>query len=171
MFKLILSLLAIVFFVGSTFGQTPQAPTSTPPPGNPGIRPGNFSLGITSLYDNRFSVPQNLYLSAVSGWAPKTKNTPNEALYVGGLKTVFTGLGMRGRGISDYPEWVTLFRVEYTLNGLNWIDYGKNFTGNSEQYNTIYHTFTPPIEAIAIRIVPLAYREWPTFRLEVFSKP
>ena len=54
----------------------------------------------------------------------------------------WTNVILQGRG--DYPQWVTSFKVTYSLEGQYWydVDDGKTFEGNNDKTTKKVLTFS-----------------------------
>ena len=57
-------------------------------------------------------------------------------------------------------QWVTSFKVSYTLNGKYWlnVENGRVFDGNHDQNQKIRVTFEDPVYARVIRIHPITWK-------------
>ena len=68
------------------------------------------------------------------------------------LCRIWRKLIIQGRG--DLDAWVKVFHLEYTVDGLSWIQYdaGKTFAGNWDR-NTQVHYDLIPFRATAVKIV------------------
>lgn len=69
----------------------------------------------------------------------------------------WTGVLTRGAPIID--QWVTQYRVSYSLNGVDWtfVDNGKLFSGNSDRDTRVRNDFQRPVLARTIRIHPVSW--------------
>ena len=65
----------------------------------------------------------------------------------------FTDIIVQGRG--DQPAWVKSFHVEYSIDGMNWVQYqyGQNFEANNDQHTKKFIELDPPIHARAVKII------------------
>ena len=63
---------------------------------------------------------------------------------------------IQGRG--DYNYWVTGFKLSYTLDGKNWMDYEneKKFNGSTDRSTKVKHALTP-FYAVTVRLTVLSY--------------
>ena len=73
---------------------------------------------------------------------------------------------MQGRGDAD--EWVTTFKVGYTLNGVIWdnVEEGKVFTANNDRNSKVKISFKDPIYARVIRIYPQTWNGFISLRFD-----
>ena len=74
----------------------------------------------------------------------------------------------QGRG--DAPEWITQYRVQYTIDGVTWTnaDGGRVYLGNTNQGTTVTNSITTPFIARAVRIVPVAWYGHICTKFEVY---
>ena len=63
---------------------------------------------------------------------------------------------IQGRG--DYNHWVTGFKLSYTLDGKNWVEYenGKKFSGSTDRTTKAKHKLTP-FYAVTVRLTVLSF--------------
>jgi len=80
----------------------------------------------------------------------------------------FTGIATQGR--PDANQWVTSYRIEYSLDG-HFVKYngGKVFGGNKDRNGIVGHYLDPAIHAKAIRIVPVTWYGHITMRFELYG--
>eukprot|EP01112_Ceratiomyxa_fruticulosa_P009257 TRINITY_DN2411_c0_g1_i2.p1 TRINITY_DN2411_c0_g1~~TRINITY_DN2411_c0_g1_i2.p1 ORF type:complete len:219 (-),score=42.47 TRINITY_DN2411_c0_g1_i2:592-1212(-) len=86
-------------------------------------------------------------------WGPSILDT-NQWLQISfHVPKTFVAIETQGRG-AWYTEWVTSYVVKYTLNGKDWFlaDNGKEFQGNTDRNSIVYHRFSSPFQAYAVRI-------------------
>ncbi|CAH1802433.1 unnamed protein product, partial [Owenia fusiformis] len=82
-----------------------------------------------------------------------------------------TGVIIQGRNGEDY--WVTLFRVLYSTDGLNFKHVmhgnppGLDFKGNTDRNSKVRYVFKVPIEARYVRINPRSWYRYPAMRFDV----
>ena len=63
------------------------------------------------------------------------------------------------QGRQDYKgEHVTGFKLSYTVDGKNWVEYedGKKFSGNSDGTTKVRHNLTP-FYALTVRLTILSF--------------
>lgn len=80
---------------------------------------------------------------------------------------IWRKLIIQGRG--DMNHWVTVFHIEYTTDGINWVRYnhGATFKGNTDR-NTQVHYDLVPFKAIAVKIVVESFHDSIALRLGLF---
>ena len=73
-----------------------------------------------------------------------------------------------GRSTGDYSQYVTSYKVLYSLNGDTWkyAEEGKIYEGNFDHSTKIQNDFAEPIEAKAIRIYPVSWHEHISLRFD-----
>lgn len=80
---------------------------------------------------------------------------------------------MQGRTSS--AQWVTKFGVSYSPDGVRWIDVkGPNegdFDGCGDSHTVITCSMPQVFECVAMRVIILAYHEYPSLRFEVTGYP
>ncbi|KAM9999597.1 hypothetical protein ACTFIZ_008071 [Dictyostelium cf. discoideum] len=82
----------------------------------------------------------------------------------------YVSLAIQGRG--DMDQWVTSFKVRYTLDGVNWKEYrnGSAIAGNSDRNTVTTHFFDQPIRARSIAICPLTWNTHISLRFELYAE-
>ncbi|XP_074660599.1 lactadherin-like isoform X2 [Tubulanus polymorphus] len=114
-----------------------------------------------------------LYLSNGKAWCAKTKSS-SEWLQVDlGVNTKVTGVLTQGRG--DAKEWVTSFKVSYSMNAYHWTYvadlYGNQrvFEGNADSYSVKHSYLDTPIQARYIKFHTVSWHRHPSMRVEVLG--
>eukprot|EP00057_Strongylocentrotus_purpuratus_P014292 XP_011668766.1 PREDICTED: uncharacterized protein LOC590339 [Strongylocentrotus purpuratus] len=86
-----------------------------------------------------------------------------------------SGVMTQGRNV-QYSQWVTSFRVLYSIDGLTWtavqnaIMAGSEvFTGNTDMETVVTNDFSPTVVARFIRIQPLTWRRHISMRFEILG--
>ncbi|KAL9987547.1 hypothetical protein ACROYT_G001872 [Oculina patagonica] len=104
------------------------------------------------------------------------RNDVNQWLqvYLGSQRTKVTAVATQGR--SDYPQWVTKYKLAYSDNGKNFMRYWergqfteKTFAGNRDQYTIKRHVLYTPIRARYIRFLPMAWYGHISMRVELYG--
>ena len=92
------------------------------------------------------------------GWIPKNHDL-NQYFQVGSSFPVrFERMLISGR--YEYAQFITSFKITYSLDGLNWVSYKNQiFKGNTEYKEPVEHIFTPFI-ARSVRIIPVTWYAW-----------
>ncbi|XP_078357060.1 uncharacterized protein LOC144641914 [Oculina patagonica] len=115
-------------------------------------------------------------LHRVAGCWAAYGNDANQWLQVhlGSDNTEVTRVATQGR--SDYPQWVTKYKLQYSKDGMNFPYYkeqgktaDKDFTGNTDQDTVVYHELRPPIRARYIRFRPIAWHNHISMRVELYG--
>lgn len=79
--------------------------------------------------------------------------------------------GISTQGRLGYAEWVKTYRVSYSYDGLLYADYkeepeAKVFVGNNDQSTVVHNDLKEGIVTRFIRIHPITYSGWMSFRTE-----
>ncbi|XP_078697438.1 uncharacterized protein LOC144925334 [Branchiostoma floridae x Branchiostoma belcheri] len=115
-------------------------------------------------------------LNGVAGagvWSVRTR-TIGEWLQVdlGEMKTV-TGTIIQGR--SNQPQWVTSYKLQYSVDGRSWITYAssdgseKVFQGNTDRNTPVTNLLDSPTDARYVRFLPQSWYRWMSMRVEVLG--
>ncbi|EGC39122.1 hypothetical protein DICPUDRAFT_75318 [Dictyostelium purpureum] len=83
----------------------------------------------------------------------------------------FVAVALQGRG--DLDQWVTSYKIRYTLDNITWIDYrnGAAIQGCVDRNTVIIHYFDTPIRARSIAIHPITWHVHISLRCEFYTKP
>ncbi|KAN0032273.1 hypothetical protein ACTFIV_006155 [Dictyostelium citrinum] len=83
----------------------------------------------------------------------------------------FVAISTQGRG--DLDQWVTSYKLRYSLDNVNWIEYnnGQVFTANKDRNSIVTINFNPPIKARSIAIHPQTYNNHISLRWELYALP
>eukprot|EP01132_Coremiostelium_polycephalum_P008089 gene8089-9955_t len=122
--------------------------------------------GIDASHLNKPNRPDQV----AGAWCSGNKNLPNEYVQAGGVKpTRFTHISIQGRYDMDY--WVKYFRVQYSVDGINWVWYNNAqiFLGNNDRDTIVTHAFAYPFTARAIRLLPYEYNGEMCLRWDVYT--
>ncbi|EGC31439.1 hypothetical protein DICPUDRAFT_156718 [Dictyostelium purpureum] len=104
-------------------------------------------------------------------WCAST-NDPGQFLIAGSLViSEFVAIITQGRGDAD--QWVTSYKLRYSLDNVTWFDYnnGQVFNGNTDQYSIVVHVFPQPFRARSVSIHPVTYHNHIALRWELYAKP
>ncbi|KAI8514743.1 hypothetical protein Bbelb_073340 [Branchiostoma belcheri] len=134
------------------------------------------SITASSTWDDAGHEPYRGRLNGVTGvgaWAAGT-NTIGEWLQVdlGEMKTV-TGTIIQGR--YNYDQWVTSYKLEYSVDGLSWITYASSdgseevFPGNTDRNTPVTNLLDSPTNARYVRFLPQSWHGWMGMRVEVLG--
>ncbi|XP_078666819.1 lactadherin-like [Branchiostoma floridae x Branchiostoma belcheri] len=112
-------------------------------------------------------------VAGVGAWAART-NTIGEWLQVdlGEMKTV-TGTISQGRSSQD--QWVTSYKLQYSVDGVSWTTYASSdgservFPGNTDRNTPVTNLLDSPIDARFVRFLPQTRHHWFSMRVEVLG--
>ncbi|XP_078684919.1 lactadherin-like [Branchiostoma floridae x Branchiostoma belcheri] len=115
--------------------------------------------------------------AGVGAWAVLT-NTIGEWLQVdlGEMKTV-TGTIIQGRYgvLHNVYQWVTSYKLQYSVDGLSWITYASSdgseevFPGNTDRNTPVTNLLDSPTDARYVRFLPQSWHGWMSMRVEVLG--
>ena len=139
--------------------------------------PNSFTVPIISTVQAGYSVTySSLYTNPdcwmftlnhpFSAWSAYVSNTSQWVQVSSTKNEVWVAVITQGRPNAD--QWVTEYRVSYTLDGTSWtyVDNSKLFTGNSNRNTQVRQFFSRGIYARAIRIHPTKWKNWVSMRFE-----
>lgn len=85
-----------------------------------------------------------------------------------------TGIATQGR--ADWNQWVTKYRLQYAVDGVNFQYYKeqgqsaiKEFTGNTDRNTIVRYNLNPPITARFIRFRPVSWTGHISMRAELYG--
>ena len=123
----------------------------------PGIESGALIPKTSNILDGDGTpdlAKYNLIFNGrATGWRPRIQDT-NQYFQVGSsIPFVYEGLKMSGR--NEFTEWITSYKISYTLDGVTWTAYKNSeiFIGNSDSKEPVNHIFEPFV-ARAVKIIP-----------------
>ncbi|KAM7452301.1 EGF-like repeat and discoidin I-like domain-containing protein 3 [Porites harrisoni] len=147
-----------------------------------GMESGEISNGqvsASSEWDgNHAAIQARLYFEAAPGkagsWSAKYNNLDQWLQIDLGSKHEVTGLATQGR--NGYDQWVTKYKVQYSVNGVNfqyYMEQGqaaiKEFVGNADQDTVVYQKLSHAIKARYVRFRPTAWHGHISMRVEVYG--
>lgn len=114
---------------------------------------------------------QNKMSQQSEAWCASILDTNQYILLGGDVPKTFVALATQGRGDTD--QWVTSYKVSYTLDNLIWYEYenGKVFPANTDRNTPVSLFFDPPIEARSVCIFPQTWHNHISMRLELYYLP
>ena len=138
-----------------------------------GISYGDFDDKITasSQFDSNYSVKgcklnKTMTGDHASSWSAAGNDIENPWIQVDlGNEYWINAVSLQGRG--DCNQYVTKFRIKYSLtdeNGLRNLDV---FEGNKDNTNVVKRVFKEPVLARIIRLYVMGYKEHPSLRWEL----
>ncbi|XP_078665898.1 lactadherin-like [Branchiostoma floridae x Branchiostoma belcheri] len=112
-------------------------------------------------------------VAGVGAWAART-NTIGTWLQVdlGEMKTI-TGTIIQGR--YNHHQWVTSYKLQYSVDGLSWITYassdgsGEVFPGNTDRNTPVTNLLDRPTDARYVRFLPQSWDDHMSMRVEVLG--
>ncbi|XP_078682391.1 P-selectin-like [Branchiostoma floridae x Branchiostoma belcheri] len=92
------------------------------------------------------------------------------------MKTV-TGTIIQGRYsvLHNVYQWVTSYKLQYSVDGLSWITYASSddseevFPGNTDRNTPVTNLLDSPTDARYVRFLPQSYHGWMSMRVEVLG--
>ncbi|KAL9967901.1 hypothetical protein ACROYT_G026208 [Oculina patagonica] len=108
------------------------------------------------------------------GWSAQT-NDVNQWIQVDLTSyTNVTRIATQGR--NAYNQWVTKYKLQYSEDGVNFYYYmepgqnsSKEFDANEDSDTPVYHDLSPPILARSVRLVPTAWNNHISMRMELYG--
>ncbi|KAJ8402327.1 hypothetical protein AAFF_G00368160 [Aldrovandia affinis] len=135
-----------------------------------GVEDGNVTDAQLSASSSRGGFgPQMARLKGDSCWMPSTAANSWIQVNLGEAKKV-TGVVIQGCPGSDH--WVTSFKIQSSVNGIQWTDYisdGETFPGSVDRDTPETQLFGTPISAEYIRVLPLEYSGQVGLRLDILG--
>ena len=103
-----------------------------------------------------------------SAWCAAGDDMKNPWIQVDlGSQYWINAVSLQGRGDDDYPQWVTQFRIKYSLTDENNLRNLDVFEGNKDNKTVVKRYFKEPILARIIRLYVLGYSQHPSLRWEL----
>ena len=138
-----------------------------------GISYGDFDDKITasSQYNDNHSVKgcklnKTMTNGHASSWCAASNDCENPWIQVDlGEDYWINAVSIQGRG--DASQWVTKFRIRYSLTGENNLRNLGVFEGNKDNNTVVKRYFKEPVLARIIRLYILGYNEHPSLRWEL----
>ncbi|RMX52485.1 hypothetical protein pdam_00013777, partial [Pocillopora damicornis] len=81
--------------------------------------------------------------------------------------TRVTKVAIQGR--QDHPQWVTAFKISYSLNGKHFEYQQKIYYGNNDRNSIVFNILMAPIEARFVRLHPYAWHGHISLRMEFYG--
>ncbi|KAF2070019.1 hypothetical protein CYY_008663 [Polysphondylium violaceum] len=110
-------------------------------------------------------------IAGSEAWCSSNIDT-NQFLVAGGeVPKTFMAVAIQGRGDAD--QWVTSYKIRYSLDNVSWSEYRNGAAINAcTDRNTVQtHFFDAPIRARSIAIHPLSWQGHISMRCELYIKP
>ena len=138
-----------------------------------GISYGDFDDKITasSQYNDNHSIKgcklnKTMSNGHASSWSAASNDAENPWIQVDlGGEYWINAVSIQGRG--DGCQWVTQFRIRYSLSGENNLRNLGVFEGNKDNTTVVKRYFKEPVLARIIRLYILSYNVHPSLRWEL----
>ncbi|XP_078357327.1 uncharacterized protein LOC144642207 isoform X3 [Oculina patagonica] len=108
-------------------------------------------------------------------WSPRISDV-DHWLQVDLIIQNTTVRGVATQGSKIYSEWVTMYKLQYSNDEVNFLYYkergqsvDKEFVGNVDQNTIVYYGLHPPIRARYIRFRPLTWKSHISMRVELYD--
>eukprot|EP01132_Coremiostelium_polycephalum_P002578 gene2578-3193_t len=145
---------------------------SIPLGSTPLIESGFCNVSTSSYYDDNYTV-LGINIRKNESYHPcwsARVNDLNQWVRVGSeyLRSI-CGFEIRGRTNAD--QWIKTFKLKYTVNGLDWIDFnqGIEIIGNTDRDSPVTYVFNPPLRCRSLSFHLLDFNSHMSLRLEVFE--
>ncbi|XP_078346340.1 uncharacterized protein LOC144631705 isoform X1 [Oculina patagonica] len=132
----------------------------------------NSAITASSEWDGNHG-PTNARLNRPSSggktgaWSSKTNDVNQWIQVTFSEATKVTKVGIQGR--YDYNQWVTKFKVSYSLDGVHFTTQSKVYNGNSNRNGIVINDLEAPIEARVVRINPVGWYGHISMRMELYG--
>ncbi|EGC28494.1 hypothetical protein DICPUDRAFT_160079 [Dictyostelium purpureum] len=104
-------------------------------------------------------------------WCASVNDT-NQFIIAGcEVPRTFVALSIQGRGDAD--QWVTSYKIRYSLDNVTWVDYrnGAAIQGSTDRNTVTTHFFDTPLRARSVAIHPLTWSGHVSLRFELYTQP
>ena len=80
-------------------------------------------------------------------------------------------IATKGRGSSDYAQWVTSYTISYstTDDDSAYIDVASTFPANSDRDTAMKHSIVPAVAARYVTLHPQTWYDHPSLRWEIYG--
>lgn len=100
----------------------------------------------------------NARLGTYAAWCPARNRNTEWIQWDFGAEVLISSVTTNGRP-EESKDWVTTYKVLYSIDRSTWITYPQTFTGNSDAVNPMTNEFVPEvIVANSVRIQPLKWK-------------
>lgn len=123
---------------------------------------------VTSSGDHSFELRAACCrLNSESSWSALICDTQQWLQITPSVPRKFVAIATQGR--HDRPQSVTMFRVTYTIDGVNWqsVDNAANFPAGRGD-SIVRNRFRTPFEAMSVRIHPVQWELYISMRCELY---
>ncbi|XP_076014518.1 uncharacterized protein LOC143007034 [Genypterus blacodes] len=135
-----------------------------------GVEDGNITDSQLSASSSLGSfTPSKARLKGNSCWMPSTSATSQWIQVNLGQARKVTGIVIQGCPQNDH--WVTKFKIQHSMNGIQWFDTTdvEFFPGATDRNTIDTQLLGTPMSAHFVRIIPLEYNVQPGLRFDVLG--
>eukprot|EP01132_Coremiostelium_polycephalum_P011543 gene11543-14138_t len=170
-----ITLLFVLLFVVYTFAQ------SVPPPGTVPLVANAFVNVRTS---SDFNMEHKNYVlftkndpNAINphpeGWAANSNDQKQFIMIGSDVPKYVTHVATQGRGDFVPNQWVTSYKLRYTVDGITWLDYngGAPISANFDRDTVVLYAFPSPLLCRGLALHPLTWNTHISLRFEVYALP
>eukprot|EP01132_Coremiostelium_polycephalum_P006129 gene6129-7635_t len=114
---------------------------------------------------------RNKTTDGAEAWSASMNNVNQFIVFGGEVPKVVTHISTQGRGDAD--QWVTSYKIRYSLDNINWVEYNNSqaINANCDRNSVVTFTFPTPIRCRSIAIHPLTWCNHISLRCEIYCKP
>eukprot|EP01132_Coremiostelium_polycephalum_P001390 gene1390-1756_t len=122
-----------------------------------------------SGYEPFNAVLNSLNPGSQSAWSAYTNDLSQYIIATTPVPRNFVGISVQGRPI--YAQWITGYRIQYSLNNVDWYWYngGATIVGTTGSEVIASHTFISPIWARSIKLLPVTWESHISLRWELYA--
>ena len=135
----------------------------------PGVQTGFLQLLASTMNGIERNPSRAMYgyikREGKSCWCAVANNTSQYIQAGSTIPLMFHAIGTKGD--TDEDNWVTSYKLQYSLDGFEWLYYNDSyvFTGNSDRTTEVVHNLNPFV-ARSVRLVPVTWNTNICLRLE-----
>ena len=125
-----------------------------------GVQTGFLQLVASSMKDTSQHPNRAMYgynkREGKSCWCSYTTDSSQFIQAGSTIPLIFYAVGTKGD--PDADNWITSYRLQYSLDGFEWINYNESyvFTGNKDRNTEVFYNLDPFI-ARSVRLVPVSW--------------
>jgi len=140
-----------------------------------GLPPGAFSASSVWANNHVGYRPQNARLNDTSKEANWSAAANNKDQWIQvDLGSIVKVKAVATQGRHSWDQWVTAYRIGYSLDGRNWSFYRQDgrdvmFDGNRDRNTTVRHDLTDPFPARYVRFYPDSWHGHISMRFDVYG--
>jgi hypothetical protein len=123
-------------------------------------------LTQSSSWDDRWHVRHSRLLNPDGSWHAAAGDDRPSITFDARALVLITAIEMRGRHDADYEEWVTKYRLQYSLDGVRWVVVTRRgrsgadmdvFTGNWDRQSVAHNACFEPFVARFVKLMPVRW--------------